>query len=290
MVKEILARIQTAIEEEFPIFQSALNDLEDELLRRPEEITMALPLKDDTPSVIPDFLKKISEMPVMKKIMIAPLAPVLLIGFVGRLPYVGYKHFERFIDLKLWRRYGEYQTAEGSAKRANVCTKYAKHVFNMHTDRVALEAIIKNELNILLALLNKQETKMKDKIEADKRLIAQLEADSRAEETVKRLYEPLQNKFEQMNIQLRYFLTKYFPDLTTDLPFVTANNVKVKDTVICSGVEAEIRLGEGKFVLQDSATNQTIGHELRQICVRVQKKRVQITDIEKHRVILKEYR
>jgi len=103
-------------------------------------------------------------------------------------------------------------------------------------------------------------------------------------------YEPLQNNVEMMIRHLSYFLTMHFPNLTTDLPCITANNVKVTDTVVCAGVQAEIRLGEGKFVLQDSATNQTKAHEFRQLCVRVQKNKVQITDIERYRDVLREYR
>ena len=100
MYKYILERIQSAIEERFPIFKSAMEAVEDELSSMPEDKTGALPVEDDLPSVIPDFMQKLAELSVLKKVLIAPLAPVLLIGFVGRLPYVGYMHVVRFVGEK----------------------------------------------------------------------------------------------------------------------------------------------------------------------------------------------
>ena len=160
---------------------------------------------------------------------------------------------------------GEYSKANGDMEKSNVCTKYAGKVFNTITDRVALEDIIREDLKVLSELLDKQEDKMKRQLEVDRRLLKQLKADSRDAETVKKFYEPLQNKVKMMIRHLSYFLTMHFPNRFTHLQCITANNVKVTDTVVCSDVQTEIRLGEGRF---------TEVHEFRQLCVRVQKKNV----------------
>jgi len=281
MDKELLKRIQAAIENEFPIFRSALNNLETKLLSQPATLV----IEDNTPSVIPDFWQK---MPLLKKVMAAPLAPVLLIGFVGRLPYVGYKKYKWCSDFKPMS--GDYKKANCDAEKASVCTKYAQDIFNKITNRVAFEDTFQEYMKHHSELLDNQEKQQKSKIEDEKRLLEQLKADFRDAETVKRLYEPLNNRVKMMDRHLRYFLTLHFPNRTTDLPCITANNVRVTNTVICSGIAAEIRLGEGTFIIHDRATHQAEARELGQICVRLQKKRVKEADIDQYRDILKDYR
>jgi len=283
MDQALLRSIQTAIDNEFPIFRSALGNLENELLSRPGENTSTLPLRDDTPSIISDFLQTFDEMPFLKKVLVFPLLPGLLV--VDEL----YTRFKQKLN-EIKPMSGDYKKAKCDTNKAVICTLYAEKVFNQITDKVALEDLIKEDLKFHSDLLDNQECKMKSHIEDDRRLLKQLEADSRNADTVKQLYEPLQNKIEIMSRHLCYFLTMHFPNLATDLPCVAANNVKVTSTVICSGFEAEIRLDEGKCVLPDRSTDQTEAQKHRQICVRIQKKRVEVADIETYMAILQEYR
>jgi len=221
MDKDTLKRIQAALEKEFPTFWSDLNNLENELSSRSAEISGTLPMSDDTPSVTPDFLKRIANLSVLQKVLIAPAAPVLLIGFVGRLPYVGIRRFKKYIDVKLMS--GKYSKANGDTEKANVCTEYAGQVFENITLEMAREDTIKEDMKILYELLDKQEDKMKHQIEDDRRLLQQLKSDSRDAKTVKLVYEPLQNKVEMMICHLEDFQNRYFPNLTKYLPSVTAS-------------------------------------------------------------------
>ena len=235
---KIPEKIKTVIEKEFPTFISALDNLENEMSGRlEEENEKEKYLKDDTLSVIPDFLQKILELPVLKKIIVAPLTPALLIGFLGRLPYVGIKHFGRFMGVKFMS--GAYKKAIGDTEKANVCTQYAEKLFNDFTDRLQLENIIKKDMTILADLLDKQEDKAKRKIEVDRRLLWQLEADSRDAVTATMFYEPLQSKVKRMIYHIVCFRTKHFPTLTTVPPCVTSNTFKGTDTEVCSGVRRD---------------------------------------------------
>ena len=213
MDKDTLKRIQTALENEFPKFWSDLNNLENDLSSRPAEISGTLPMSDDTPSVTPDFLKWIANLSVLQKVMIAPAAPVLLIGFVGRLPYVGYRHLKKYIDVK--HMSGKYNKANGNAEKATVCTEYAGQVFTKITLEIACEDTIKEDMKIFHELLKKQEDKMKHQIENDRRLLQQLKSDSRDAKTVKGFYEPLLERVEEMNQNLVDFLIRNFPNLPT---------------------------------------------------------------------------
>ena len=264
---ELLKRIQAVNEKELPTFISAIDDLEKEMAGRPEDNKDILYFVNDTFTVMSGFLQSIAKLHVS------------LIWFVERLTYSGYMHVKRFIGVQSLS--DEYNLASSDAEKINVCTKYAEKEYNCFTERRVLERMVKEDLMIISDLLDKEEENIKHQLEVDTCLLKQLEADSRDAKTVKMFYEPLQNKVEMMIRHLCYFLTMHFPNIFTNLQCITTNNVKVTDTVVCSGVQAEIRLGEGKF---------TEAHEFRQLCVRVQKKKVQITDIERYKDILQEYR
>ncbi|XP_052776009.1 uncharacterized protein LOC128213935 [Mya arenaria] len=279
--KTITVRLQDAILKEFPSLESELTNVENELAGRPEvDAKKALTITEEDTSVIPNFMQNIAGMPAAKKILLAPLLPLLLIGMVGRLPYVGFKQLERLISVNIMTK--EFLAAKGSTeKMVAVCKKYAEKVFNSITDRISLKEVIKEDMQMLFDLLDGQENKMKRQIRLDLDLLQKLKAEMRQDADIEKVYEPLNAKFKILSFQLNHFMVMHFPTSIPNLTVAQAKNIEIGDTVICSGIMAEIKTAR-RYSLP-------FANRSTDVCIRRQKHKVEFADVDRYKQILKAY-
>ena len=276
-----VARVQSAIEREFPAFEMEIDKIEREMTGRPESNhTPMIHTEEEDGDLVPEFLrKKFENLAFGTKLALGVgLSPLLLAGLVVRLPYVGYKALERFIIKH--RMESDFKAAlSNKMKLKEVCERYSEKTMTSITNKLSLKTMIEEDMQVLFKFLELQKQRMQGQIKLDIELLQKLKYEESEQADIEKFCEPLNAKCKMLTRHLKHFMLLYNSSYYLKNTFI--KKLTISDTVICGGVIADVH----------SAMCQNKGRPGETaLCVRKQKNGVKISEVLKYIKVLEAYR
>ncbi|KAK3607658.1 hypothetical protein CHS0354_010645 [Potamilus streckersoni] len=246
--RQIGKEIEESLKAEFPKFQFQLLKIENDIavgrklsISEDQELQMSENVEDEP--FIPSFIsQKFLGTTLGTKIAVGiGLSPVLLVGAIVRLPVWGAKLLKRAFDHQILER--SFLEAKNEEARNCVVEKYAHKVVESMTNRVDLEKVIVEDLEPIFKYLCTVKSQMKDQIDIDRDALKRLNEEKRDKDEIVDLYEPLKQMLVLQRDHLRQFQTLHLPRREGSQE-ILLKNLHIDDTVICSGLMAEILCGK----------------------------------------------
>ncbi|KAL3867854.1 hypothetical protein ACJMK2_040700 [Sinanodonta woodiana] len=247
--RQIGKEIEESLKTEFPKFQFQLLNIENDLAAGrkmsvsldDQELQMSENVEDEP--FIPNFIsQKFLGTTLGTKIAVGiGLSPVLLVGAIVLLPVWGAKLLKRAFDHQILER--SFLDAKDEDARNLVVRKYALKVVESMTKEFDLENVIKEDLEPIFNYLCTVKSQMKNQIEIDRCALKRLNEEKRDKDEIVHLYEPLKQMLVFQRNHLKQFQTLYLPK-REGCQEILLKNLLISDTVVCSGLVAEILCGE----------------------------------------------
>lgn len=279
----IAKHIEESIGKEFPAFDKEIYQAE-KLMSQPQK-TQSLATYDDEIDLVPEFIQnKFGSLSLGTKVALGiGLAPALLVGMIVRLPVFGVQAFEKFYSKYSLDK--DFKEALGDNEKLKVvCEKYAQRTVENITHKINMRQIIEEDMQPLMTYLKQQHKRMETQIQLDLDLLKNLKDEDRKDEDVRKVYEPMNNKFLILRECLNHFMLIHLPakfaSWIEEVPF--ADIQVCNDKLICEGLEAEI------FEAKSKPMKITEGKDI--VCVRAAKQEIKRNKMKQFLKILEAYK